>query len=110
MQKTAAQDLQVGTWYRTNLDLFSLLRVNKIRQLVPPSEQAEQDERFQQEPLVEFDLFSPEDGAPVPMLAAKSELDRYGLKPADRTDFEELDLEYLLDCSTLGPFPKEATE
>lgn len=109
MLKIAATDLIAGQWYKTNLDLFPLLRVNKIRQLIPPSEEAAKtDEWKDKEPLIEIDLFSQEDGAPIPMLAAESEINRYGLKPADRNDFEELELERLLDVSTLGPFPKES--
>lgn len=98
--RAAKTDLQQG-WYKTSLDLFPLLRINKIRAILMPEPQGmvEQDhpdiEPSQDDPLVEYDLFAAEESTPTPMLAAASELARYHLKPATEQDFEEAGMERL---------------
>jgi hypothetical protein len=98
--RAAKTDLQQG-WYKTGLDLFPLLRINKIRAILMPEPQGMVDpeapvaEPSPDDPLVEYDLFAQDESSPTPMLAAASELARYHLKPATEQDFEEAGMERL---------------
>lgn len=111
--RTAKTDLILG-WYRTNLDLFPLLRINKIRAILMPEPQGMEVsdhpavEPGQDDPLVEYDLFALDDSSPTPMLAAASELARYHLKPAVEQDFEDAGMERLTQNLLLKSVPNPA--
>ena len=113
--RSAQTDLQQG-WYRTDLDLFPLLRINKIRMILMPEPQGmvvsdhPDIEPSPDDPLVEYDLFAQDDSSPIPMLASASELARYHLKPATEQDFEDAGMERLTQNLLLKSVKAPAAE